>query len=110
MAFNRAKRNADAKPSTELDIREEIEDALSADPAQLEKDAGPLGKAFIGAVDKAVHLQTGTIRAYVDWLRRQNPDASPAEIQKQMDTHLKRIVSGTGAGACLLYTSDAADE
>ncbi|WCZ38619.1 hypothetical protein [Corynebacterium jeddahense] len=86
------------KPSTEVDIRREIDDATKADPAQLEKDAGPLGRAFINAVDKAVHLQTSSIRAYVDWLRRQNPDASPAEIQKTMDKHLKNTVSGTGAG------------
>lgn len=99
MAFNRAKRSSRDEQSTELDIRDEIEDALSADAAQLEEDAGPLGKAFIGAVDKAVHLQTGTIRAYVNWLRRHNPDASPAEVQKQMDKHLKQLVSGTGAGA-----------
>ena len=58
------------KPSTEVDIRREIDDATKADPAQLEKDAGPLGRAFINAVDKAVHLQTSSIRAYVDWLRR----------------------------------------
>lgn len=93
MAFGRSKKSVDPE------IQEEIQDAMSADPKKLEEDAGPLGRAFIGAVDKAVHLQTGTIRAYVDWLRRQNPDASPAEIQKQMDKHLKRIVSGTGAGA-----------
>lgn len=86
------------KPSTEVDIRREIDDATKADPAQLEKDAGPLGRAFINAVDKAVHLQTSSIRAYVDWLRRQNPDASPAEIQKTMDKHLKNTVTGTGAG------------
>lgn len=86
------------KPSTEVDIRREIDDATKADPAQLEKDAGPLGRAFINAVDKAVHLQTSSIRAYVDWLRRQNPDASPAEIQKRMDKHLKNTVTGTGAG------------
>lgn len=86
------------KPSTKVDIRREIDDATKADPAQLEKDAGPLGRAFINAVDKAVHLQTSSIRAYVDWLRRQNPDASPAEIQKTMDKHLKNTVTGTGAG------------
>ena len=54
------------EPSTEVDIRREIDDATKADPAQLEKDAGPLGRAFINAVDKAVHLQTSSIRAYVD--------------------------------------------
>lgn len=86
------------KKSKDLAVRQEIEEALREDPAQLEKDAGPLGRAFIGAVDKAVQLQTSTIRTYVNWLRRQNPEASPAEIQKLMDKHLKNTVTGTGAG------------
>ena len=86
------------KKSKDLTVRQEIDEALREDPAQLEKDAGPLGRAFIGAVDKAVQLQTSTIRTYVDWLRRQNPDATPAEIQKLMDKHLKNTVTGTGAG------------
>ena len=86
------------KKSEDLAVRQEIEEALREDPAQLDKDAGPLGRAFIGAVDKAVQLQTSTIRTYVNWLRRQNPDATPAEIQKLMDKHLKNTVTGTGAG------------
>lgn len=86
------------RKSEDLAVRQEIEEALREDPTQLEKDAGPLGRAFIGAVDKAVQLQTSTIRTYVDWLRRQNPDATPAEIQKLMDKHLKNTVTGTGAG------------
>lgn len=86
------------KKSQDLSVRQEIEEALREDPSQLEKDAGPLGRAFIGAVDKAVQLQTSTIRTYVNWLRRQNPDATPAEIQKLMDKHLKNTVTGTGAG------------
>lgn len=95
MVFGRKNR----KQKRDSQIDSEIQEALAADPQQLEADAGRLGEAFIGAVDKAVHLQTGTIRTYVNWLRRQDPDASPAEIQKRMDSHLKRIVSGTGAGA-----------
>lgn len=87
------------KKKRDAELEAEINAAREADPRQLEEDAGVLGKAFIGAVDKAVHLQTGTIRTYVNWLRRQDPDASPAEIQKRMDTHLKGVVSGTGAGA-----------
>lgn len=86
------------KKSKDLAVRQEIDEALREDPTQLEKDAGPLGRAFIGAVDKAVQLQTSTIRTYVDWLRLQNPDATPAEIQKLMDKHLKNTVTGTGAG------------
>ena len=86
------------KKAQDLAVRDEIEQALREDPSQLEKDAGPLGRAFIGAVDKAVQLQTSTIRTYVNWLRHQHPDASPAQIQEMMDKHLKNTVTGTGAG------------
>lgn len=86
------------KKAQDLAVRDEIEQARREDPSQLEKDAGPLGRAFIAAVDKAVQLQTSTIRTYVNWLRRQHPDASPAQIQQIMDTHLKNTVTGTGAG------------
>lgn len=83
----------------DAELRREINAALKEDAAQLEQDAGKLGKIFISAVDTAVHLQTSVIRGYVDWLRRDNPDKSPAEIQKIMDKHLKNTVTGTGAGA-----------
>lgn len=86
------------KKNQDLAVRQEIEEALREDPHQLEKDAGPLGRAFISAVDKAVKMQSSTIRTYVNWLRRQNPEATPAEIQKLMDKHLKNTVTGTGAG------------
>ena len=82
----------------ETELRKEIEVALQENSAQLEKDAGKLGRVFIGAVDKAVRLQTSVIRGYVDWLRRDNPDKSPAQIQAIMDKHLKNTVTGTGAG------------
>lgn len=76
-----------------------ITDVLGSDPKKLEEEAGPIGRAFISAVDAAVHMQTGTIRAYVHWLRRNNPDATPAEIQQIMAKHFRNTVSGTGAGA-----------
>lgn len=78
--------------------QEVITDVLASDPAQLQREAGPLGRAFINAVDTAVHLQTGTIRAYVHWLRRQNPEASPHEIQELMSKHFRNTAAGTGAG------------
>lgn len=69
------------------------------DTAQIEANASALGKGFIKALDRAVRLQSGVISAYVDRLRRANPDASPAEIQAIMDKHFLDAASGTGAGA-----------
>lgn len=87
----------DRKKDTD-NVQELIDDVQGIDYEQLEEDAGPLGRAFINSVDKAVQLQSGAIRGYVNWLRRQNPDASPADIQDKMDKHFRNAVSGTGAG------------
>lgn len=78
-----------------------ITDALGSDAAALEREAGPLGRALIATVDKAAHLQSGTVRSYVDRVRRHNPDATPAEAQAILDKHFRNTVSGTGAGAGL---------
>ncbi|STC70172.1 hypothetical protein [Corynebacterium pilosum] len=80
---------------------DEILDAIGTDAEtveEMEKRAGPVGRALISAVDKAVHIQGSTIKRYVDRLRRKNPDASPADLQKIMDKHFLTTVSGTGAG------------
>ena len=69
------------------------------DAATIEKNANLMGRSFIRGLDRAVRLQSGVIRAYVDHLRRSNPDASPAEIQAIMDRHFLYAASGTGAGA-----------
>lgn len=96
MAFGR---HTTTRPGTDPEVQGIITDALSSDAAALEREAGPIGRAFIAAVDKAVHLQSGPIRAYVDWVRRQNPDATPAQVQEIMDKHFRNAVTGTGAGA-----------
>lgn len=90
MAFGRKKKK---KQQAQAQVQ-----APYTDAAQIEQNASRLGKMFIGALDRAVHLQSGMIRAYVDWLRRNNPDASPAEIQRIMDRHFLTAVGGTGAG------------
>ena len=72
--------------------------AAPTDLAELKEASGPIGRAFISAVEKAVQLQTSTIRAYVDWLRRQDESATPAQVQERMDAHFRNTVSATGAG------------
>lgn len=101
MIFGRSNSDRNSNTDRNGDIQQVITDAVNSDPKKLEEEAGRIGKTFIAAVDKAVHLQSGSITAYVNWLRRQNPDATPAEIQKKMDRHLRTTVSGTGAGAGL---------
>ena len=75
-----------------------VEQAKPENLAELKEVSGPIGRAFINAVEKAVQLQTSTIRAYVDWLRRQDEDATPAQVQERMDAHFRNTVSANGAG------------
>lgn len=94
-----AHRDSDRDGDGDASPEEIIASLKTADARQLQEDAGPLGKAFISAVDAAVHLQSGTIRGYVNWLRRQNPDATPAQLQEIMAEHFRKTAATTGAGA-----------
>ena len=85
--FKKEKKNQPATTTEEVDVK------------LIEQNASILGRSFITGLDRAVRLQSGVIRAYVDHLRRSNPEASPAEIQAIMDKHFLYAASGTGAGA-----------
>ena len=87
---NDKKKDKNAEPATA---------PAELDPKTIEQNATIWGRSFIRGLDRAVRLQSGVIRAYVDHLRRSNPDASPAEIQAIMDKHFLYAASGTGAGA-----------
>lgn len=78
-----------------------ITDAVSSDPQTLEDNAGLGGKLLIPALDKAVHIQTGSIEKYVAWLKKKNPEHSPQQLQKLMDGHLKKLATGSGASVGL---------
>lgn len=72
---------------------------VTIDPEVLAQESGPAGRFLIGAVEKAAGMQAGVVENYVDWLRSKNPDASPAQLQKILDTHFTRLVTGTGGAA-----------
>ncbi|APT84502.1 hypothetical protein [Corynebacterium aquilae] len=75
----------------------DITDAVHSDPQVLEERAGATGRILITALDKAAHMQSSLIEGYVNWLRSKNPEASPYEIQRLMDKHIKRLATGSGA-------------
>ncbi|MDO4686009.1 MAG: hypothetical protein Q4A92_05630 [Corynebacterium sp.] len=74
-----------------------ITDAEHSNIEALEERAGATGRMLLKVIDKAVHMQSGIIENYVDWLRSRNPEASPAEIQQTLDAHFKYVATGTGA-------------
>jgi hypothetical protein len=48
-------------------------------------------------IDKAVRGRRGIARKYVKWLRRRNPDATPAEIISMLEHHYVTAISAAGA-------------
>lgn len=78
-----------------------ITDVLGSDAARLDDNAGVTGRMLISGLDHAVRIQTGAVENYVNWLRRNNPQASPADIQREMDQQFKRLATGSGGAAGL---------
>lgn len=76
-----------------------IVDGFGSDPTSLQNDLGPVGRALVASLDRAVAMQSSAIESYVHYIRRRNPDASPAKVQKLVDRHFKRLASGAGASA-----------
>ncbi|MGP6173520.1 hypothetical protein [Corynebacterium sp. A21] len=75
-----------------------ITDGISSDPQALERSAGAGGRALIKVMDRAVSMQTSVIERYVNYLRSQKPEATPAQIQQLMDKHFRNLATGSGAG------------
>jgi hypothetical protein len=50
-----------------------------------------------GEIDKAVRGRRGVARKYVKWVRRRNPDATPAEIISMLEHHYVTAISVAGA-------------
>ncbi|WP_371710931.1 hypothetical protein [Corynebacterium sp. sy039] len=78
---------------------EDIIDFESSDPQKLLDESGAAGKALVYVIEKAAGAQKGIVVKYIDWLRKQNPHATPAELQKKLDKHFINISTSTGAGA-----------
>ncbi|MBC3186164.1 hypothetical protein H7347_06190 [Corynebacterium sp. zg-331] len=64
-----------------------------------ESPRNPVARALVAGLDRAVRIQASTIEAYISRLRRRHPGATPEEIQRALDKHFLRVVSGSGASA-----------
>lgn len=56
-------------------------------------------KTLLGALDKAVSMQSGAIEKYVNGLKKKNPKATPLQLQDMIDGHFQKIATGSGAAA-----------
>lgn len=78
-----------------------ITSVLDSNANAILADKGFVAKFFIQSLEKAVNIQSGVIKKYVDWLQTKNPESTPAEIQKHLDRRFIQAVTGSGAGVGL---------
>ena len=67
------------------------------DPEDATVEAELVGRDAEREIGKAVRGRRGIARKYVRWVRRQNPDATPAEIISMLEHHYVTAISVAGA-------------
>jgi hypothetical protein len=67
------------------------------DPEDVTLEAELVDKDAEREIDKAVRGRRGIARKYVKWVRRRNPDATPAEIIRILERHYVTAISVAGA-------------
>lgn len=67
------------------------------DPEDVTLEAELVDKDAEREIDKAVRGRRGIARKYVKWVRRRNPDATPAEIIRMLEHHYVTAISVAGA-------------
>lgn len=67
------------------------------DPEDVTLEAELVDKDAEREIDKAVRGRRGIARKYVRWVRRRNPDATPAEIIRMLEHHYVTAISVAGA-------------
>ncbi|SEH69607.1 hypothetical protein SAMN04489835_2975 [Mycolicibacterium rutilum] len=61
------------------------------------EDPSAAAKVLSHIIERGTRVQGPAVRAYVDRLRKQNPDASPADIIKKLESHYVAAVMASGA-------------
>ncbi|WP_102143743.1 hypothetical protein [Mycobacterium hubeiense] len=62
-----------------------------------DEEPGALARALSQIIERGSRVQAPAIRAYVQRLRDQNPDATPAEIVTKLEKHYMAAVMASGA-------------
>jgi len=71
--------------------------AKSQLPATTDEKPGAVAKALSQIIERGARVQAPAVKAYVDRLRQHNPDATPADIVKKLETHYLAGVMASGA-------------
>jgi hypothetical protein len=71
--------------------------AKSQLPATADDNPGAAAKALSQIIERGARVQAPAVKAYVDRLRQQKPDATPAEIVTKLEKHYLAAVMASGA-------------
>lgn len=66
-------------------------------PADAEEEPGAAAKALSQILERSARVQAPAVEAYIQRLRRTNPDASPAEIITKLEKRYLAAVMASGA-------------
>ena len=80
-----------------MSARSKAKSQLPATDQGLVDDPGAAAKALSAIIERGSRVQGPAIRAYVERLRRQSPDATPADIAKKLEKHYLAAVMASGA-------------
>jgi hypothetical protein len=61
------------------------------------EDPSAVAKVLSAIIERGARVQAPAVKAYVDRLRRQTPDASPADIVTKLEKHYLAAVMASGA-------------
>jgi hypothetical protein len=66
-------------------------------PATTDEKPGAAAKVLSQIIERGARVQAPAVKAYVDRLRRSDPNASPAEVVKKLEKHYLAAVMASGA-------------
>jgi len=66
-------------------------------PATADENPGTAAKVLTQIIERGSRVQAPAVKAYVDRLRQQNPNATPAEIVVKLEKHYLAAVMASGA-------------
>lgn len=71
--------------------------AKSQLPATVDENPSAAAKVLSAIIERSARVQAPAVKAYVDRLRNQSPNASPAEIVARLEKHYLAAVMASGA-------------
>lgn len=80
-----------------MSARSSAKKQLPATRDGVDENPGAAAKVLSTIIERSARVQAPAVKAYVDRLRQQSPDATPAEIVTRLEKHYLAAVMASGA-------------